>query len=89
MAVIYSNEKAEKVTFKMPAELKAKLTMLKEEMQVSFSILYNEALECSVKEKELEKWEKGTQKAFKDKAYIRFANELGKDDGALYEYSPK
>ncbi len=86
MAVTYSNEKAEKVTFNMPSELKAKLTMLKEEMQVSFSALYNEALERFVKEKELEKWEKGAQKASKDKAYIRLADELGEDDGALYEY---
>ena len=86
MALTYSDEKMEKVTFNMPSELKAKLVMLKEEMHVSFSALYNEALERFVKEKELEKWEKGAQKASKDKAYIRLADELGKDDGALYEY---
>ena len=86
MAVAYSDEKMEKVTFNMPAELKAKLTMLKDEMHVSFSTLYNEALERFVKEKELEKWEKGAQMTSKDKAYITLAEEFGGDDGALHAY---
>ena len=86
MAITYSDDKIEKVTFNMPSELKAKLTMLKEEMHVSFSTLYNEALERFVKEKELEKWEKGAQMASKDQAYITLAEELGTDDGELYAY---
>ena len=86
MAITYSDDKMEKVTFNMPSELKAKLTMLKEEMHVSFSTLYNEALERFVKEKELEKWEKGAQMASKDQAYITLAEELGTDDGELYAY---
>jgi len=86
MATIYSDEKMEKVTFNMPSELKAKLTMIKEEMHISFSTLYNEALERFVKEKELEKWKKGAQLASKDKAYMTLAKELGNDDGQTYAY---
>lgn len=86
MATIYSEEKMEKVTFNMPSELKAKLVTLKEEMHVSLSVLYNEALERFIKEKELERWEKGAQIAAKDEAYITLADELGSDDGELYAY---
>ena len=86
MAITYSDEKTEKVTFNISSELKAKLTLLKEEMHVSFSTLYNEAIERFIKEKEMEKWERGARLAAKDEAYITLAQETASDDGDLYAY---
>ena len=86
MAVSYGDERMEKVTFNIPSELKAKLVALKEEMHVSLSTLYNEAIERYIKEKEMQKWERGARLAAEDEAYITLAQETASDDGDLYAY---
>ncbi len=48
----------EKVTFNIPSNLKRKATLLKDEMNISMSTLYKEAIEAYVREKEILKWQK-------------------------------
>jgi predicted transcriptional regulator len=86
MATLYSNDRMEKVTFNMPSELKEKLVALKEEMQMSFSAIYNEAIANYIKQKELEKWQKGAEMAVKDKEYMKLSEAFGNDQGDMYEY---
>ena len=50
------------------------------------SALYKDALESYVKQKEIEKWERGAQLAAKDDEYLSFVEELGSDVGDIYEY---
>ena len=78
----------EKVTFNMPKELKEQVTALKEEMRVSFSTIYNEAIAQYLRQKELEKWENGASAAMKDKSYREFSETVD-DDGGLYDYSTR
>ncbi len=86
MAVSYSNDSMEKVTFNIPSELKEQLVALKDEMHISLSALYNEAIANYVKQKELEKWQKGAELAMEDKEYMALSEEFGNDQGDLYEY---
>ena len=86
MATLYSNDSMEKVTFNIPSELKAQLAVLKDEMHISFSAIYNEAIANYVKQKELEKWRKGAELAMEDKEYMALSEEFGGDQGDLYEY---
>ena len=86
MAISYSNDSMEKVTFNIPSELKAQLTALKDEMHISFSAIYNEAIANYIKQKELEKWQKGAAMAMEDKEYMAFSEEFANDQGDLYEY---
>ncbi len=79
-------ESVEKVTFNMPTELKEQIMVLKDELKISMSAIYNEAISNYLKQKELEKWHKGVSLALKDKNYIAFSEELGSDNGDLYEY---
>ena len=78
--------KSEKVTITIPSELKEKLTDLKDELNVSVSSIYKEALERYLEEKEMKQWEIGAKLASKDEAYMKFVNELGNDVGDIYEY---
>ncbi|KYJ86571.1 CopG family ribbon-helix-helix protein [Sulfurovum riftiae] len=86
MAVSYSNDSMEKVTFNIPSELKEQLVALKDEMHISLSAIYNEAIANYVKQKELEKWQKGAELAMEDKEYMALSEEFGNDQGDLYEY---
>jgi predicted transcriptional regulator len=86
MANVCGNDSMEKVTFNIPSELKAQLAALKDEMHTSFSAIYIEALANYVKQKELEKWQKGAELAMKDKEYRALSEEFGNDQGDLYEY---
>jgi post-segregation antitoxin (ccd killing protein) len=79
-------ESVEKVTFNMPTELKEQIMLLKDELKISMSAIYNEAISNYLKQKELEKWHKGVSLALKDKDYMAFSEELGSDTGDLYEY---
>jgi predicted transcriptional regulator len=76
----------EKVTFNIPLELKEKVVALKDEMKVSLSAIYNDAIANYIKQKELDKWQKGVELALDDKEYIALVDELGTDNGDIYEY---
>lgn len=41
-------------------------------------------LDNNMEQKEIEKWEKGLEKASKDKEYISFVNEISNDQGDIY-----
>ncbi len=81
-----STMKAEKITVTIPYELKEQVVALKMELKTSFSSIYKEALESYMKQKEIERWEKGAQLAAKDKEYMDFVKEISSDVGDLYEY---
>ena len=76
----------EKVTFNIPTELKEQVMALKEELKVSLSSIYNEAIANYLKQKELEKWEKGVTMALQDQEYMQLTREFGSDSGDFYEY---
>jgi predicted transcriptional regulator len=85
MAHVYSNQ-VEKVTFNIPVELKEQVMALKEELHVSLSSIYNEAIANYLKQKELDKWRKGVSLALDDKEYMSLSEELGADAGDVYAY---
>ena len=85
MVQSYGNS-VEKVTFNIPVELKEQVVALKDELHVSLSHIYNEAIASYIKQKELNKWQKGIELALDDKKYISHANELSQDGGDIYEY---
>jgi len=76
----------DKVTFNIPTDLKNRVVALKEQMNVSLSTIYNEAIESYLKQRELQKWQKGAIKALEDKEYLEFSKELASDGGDIYEY---
>ena len=86
MANMYSSNSYEKVTFNIPSELKEQVMALKDELKISLSSIYNEAIANYLKQKELENWQKGVSLALQDKEYISLSKELGNDNGDLYEY---
>jgi len=87
MANLYGSNSYEKVTFNIHSELKEQVMALKDELKVSLSTIYNEAIANYLKQKELDKWQKGVSIALKDKEYMNLTNELGNDtDGEIYEY---
>ena len=85
MAQTHSNH-VEKVTFNIPVELKEQVVALKDELHVSLSTIYNEAIANYLKQKELDKWQKGVTLAMKDREYMDLSKELGSDNGDVYEY---
>jgi predicted transcriptional regulator len=85
MANMHSNP-MEKVTFNISSELKEQVMALKDELKVSLSSIYNEAIANYLKQKELDSWKKGVSKALQDKEYMSLSKELGNDNGDLYEY---
>ena len=78
--------KSEKVTVTIPSELKEKLIDLKDELNVSISSIYKEALEVYLEEKEMRAWEIGAKLASQDESYMKFVKELSSDVGDIYEY---
>ncbi|SFV64013.1 hypothetical protein MNB_SV-13-1302 [hydrothermal vent metagenome] len=82
----YSSNSFEKVTFNIPTELKEQVMVLKDELKVSLSSIYNEAIAYYLKQKELDKWQKGVSLALQDKEYMALSKELGNDNGDIYEY---
>lgn len=77
---------AEKVTVTLPSELKNQLVALKEELSLSMSAIYKEALEAYLEAKTQEKWMKGIALASKDTEYLSFVKEVGDDVGDVYGY---
>jgi predicted transcriptional regulator len=53
MVNTYSSNSFEKVTFNIPSELKEQVMALKDELKVSLSSIYNEAIANYLKQKEL------------------------------------
>lgn len=84
--MVIVNNSMEKVTFNIHSELKEKVIALRDELHVSLSFIYNEAIANYLKQKELEKWEKGVNMALEDKDYIQLTKELSSDNGDIYEY---
>ncbi len=78
--------KSEKVTITIPSELKEQLTSLKEELNISVSFMYKEALEAYLESKEMKRWEIGAVLASKDEKYMKFVEEMSADVGDIYEY---
>ncbi len=85
MAQLYGND-IEKVTFNIPRELKEQVVALKEELHVSLSTIYNEAITNYIKQKELDKWQKGVSLALEDKEYMTLSKELSSDTGDFHDY---
>ncbi len=83
------NRSMEKVTFNIPTELKEQLIALKEDLQMSLSAIYNEAIANYLKQKEIEKWHRGVSMALEDKEYMSMAKEMGSESGDLHEYQAK
>ncbi|MEA2028276.1 MAG: hypothetical protein U9N49_04815 [Campylobacterota bacterium] len=81
----YGNS-VEKVTFNIPTELKEQVVALKDELKVSLSSIYNEAISNYLQQKEIEKWQNGVSMALKDSDYMALTKELGSDNGDIYEY---
>jgi len=81
MANLYGSNSYEKVTFNIHSELKEQVMALKDELKVSLSTIYNEAIANYLKQKELDKWQKGVSIALKDKEYMNLTT-----DGEIYEY---
>jgi len=81
----YGNQ-VEKVTFNISVELKEQVMALKEELHVSLSHIYNEAIANHLKQRELDKWKKGVTLALDDKEYMSLSKELAEDTGDVYEY---
>lgn len=77
---------AEKITVTIPHELKLRLVGIKDELKISMSAIYKEALEGYLEKKELERWEMGFNLAAQDKEYAKLCDEFGNDDGGLHEY---
>jgi len=86
MVHTYGTSSMEKVTFNIPTELKEQVVALKSELKVSLSTIYNDAIANYIKQKELEKWQKGVDIALQDDEYMTLTKELGSDNGDIYEY---
>lgn len=86
MVNTYGNNAFEKVTFNIPKELKEQVMALKDELKVSLSSIYNDAIAEYLKQKELDSWQRGVSLALDDKEYMALSKELGDDNGDLYEY---
>jgi post-segregation antitoxin (ccd killing protein) len=54
-----SAQNVEKITITIPSELKERLAALKDELHLSVSAIYREAVMLYIAKKETESWEKG------------------------------
>jgi hypothetical protein len=78
--------KLEKITFNIPSSLKEQIMVLKSEIGVSLSTIYNNAITEYIKKQELEKWHRGVDMALEDTDYRKLSRELDSDTGDIYEY---
>lgn len=76
----------EKTTFNLPSDLKQRVTEIKDELHMSMSSIYIEAIKQYVEQKEKEKWEKAALKASQDENYLKFVEELDEIQDDIYEY---
>lgn len=85
MLHIYNNS-FEEITLNIPTDMKRELLAIKDELNISLSAIYEEALSNYIQQKELERWKKGIEIALNDSEYLSFVDELSKDVGDIYEY---
>ena len=76
----------EKITFNLPSELKEQVCALKDELHMSMSTIYVEAIKKFVKEQEELKWEQGANLASKDENYLKLIDELEQEQDDIYGY---
>jgi len=69
MVHIYDSQ-IENVTFNIPVELKEQVVALKEKLHVSLSTIYNDTIVQYLKQKKLDKWQKGVNLAQEDTFYM-------------------
>ena len=84
--MVLSKQKSEKITVTIPHDLKERVAELKDELHLSVSAIYKEALEYYLQKKEVERWEKGAQLAAKDREYMDFVQEMSSDTGDIHDY---
>ncbi len=84
-----NNPSVEKVTFNIPTDLKKRAVQLKDELHISMSALYKDAIDTYVKQKEREKWENAAkmmcseyENSLELKEWVEFEDET-------YDYSSK
>jgi post-segregation antitoxin (ccd killing protein) len=72
-----------KVTFNIPSDLKERASRLKDELHISMSALYKDAIDAYVKQKEREKWENAAKLMRKEyennpelKEWVEFEDEI-------------
>ena len=78
-----------KVTITLPTDLKDEVVKLKDELKISLNSIYKAAIAEYLEQQEIKKWKKGYELASNDKNYIELCEELGSDNGELYEYETK
>ena len=76
----------EKITFNLPSELKEQVCALKDELHMSMSTIYVEAIKKFVKEQEELKWEQGANLASKDENYLKLIDETEQEQDDIYGY---
>lgn len=76
----------EKTTFNLPSDLKARVNNIKDDLHMSMSSIYVEAIKEFIEKKEREKWENAALKASKDENYLKFIDELDEIQDDIYEY---
>lgn len=75
----------EKTTLNLPSDLKEKVSKLKDELHMSMSSIYIEAIKKYVNEQEEKKWQNAALKASQDENYLKFSKDLDSVDD-IYEY---
>lgn len=76
----------EKITFNLPSELKEQVSSLKDDLHMSMSSIYVEAIKQYVEKKEKEKWSTAALEASKDTEYLKLIDELNQGQDDIYEY---
>ena len=78
-----NNPSIKKVTFNIPSDLKERASRLKDELHISMSALYKDAIDAYVKQKEREKWENAAKLMRKEyennpelKEWVEFEDEI-------------
>ncbi len=77
----------QKISFSISTKLKEKYDSFKDELDLSLSAMYREALEDYIKQKERERWRNAAQKAKQDYESNAELREFSLIDGdEFYEY---
>ena len=81
-----ATKQVEKVTFNIPSEMKAQLLSIKEELGVSMSTLYKDAIAAYIKNREIERWKRGAKLAKDDPQYQHFVQEISEAADDIHDY---
>jgi predicted transcriptional regulator len=74
--------KAEKVTFNIPVELKNQVVQLKDELNISMSSIYIEAIKTYVQEQEKKRWQEAARlmsREYEENEELKDWNEFEED----------